>query len=409
MQLHLRLNLHDFRLSDFLFVLMVIGLSIAPNTLLGYCICFSFILYITWINKSKYRFTSYFFIELALIIYLIIQLIIGVSYPDSQLIGIRLLVISLIFNLTLYQYIMNGDYFKIINLYAIGNIIGDFILLVFYFNSIFNAGGLTAPDFIGVGLFKIGGVAAVNIGWVNVVAIVLLWPTYLKTRSNNILIKTFILLFFALLTGRRKIFLFIISSVIIGTYVFYSKNRVQRKIKGLFIGLISLFIGYLFVMKIPILYNFIGKRLMIALSSIFDLSGELDSSINMRNNLVNKAIIAWSNNKLFGQGYNAFSLLYNDGGYYSHNNYYEILVSFGVIGLVIYYMKYFVLFMNLIFLKIKKLDVDWYIKYYIINLLIFCFLEYYQITFMYRSLTIFLIFILCFVNKSKINLKRKNL
>lgn len=96
--------------------------------------------------------------------------------------------------------------------------------------------GLSASQFKGISLFKIGGVASVNIGWVNVVAIVLLWPNYLKFRDKNTLLKIGVLLLFSILTGRRKIFLLIITSLIISTYLFYSSMGLKKAIKGIAMG-----------------------------------------------------------------------------------------------------------------------------------------------------------------------------
>ena len=74
----------------------------------------------------------------------------------------------------------------------------------------------------------------------------------------------------------------------------------------------------------------------------------------MRNQLTVKAINAWKNNIVFGQGYNAFSKIYNNGGYYSHNNYLELLVSFGVLGTGIYYMKYIYLLIKIWISQLQK-------------------------------------------------------
>lgn len=203
---------------------------------------------------------------------------------------------------------------------------------------------------------------------------------------------------FSILTGRRKIFLLIITSLIIGTYLFYSSIGLKKAIKGIAMGGVAVLIGWILLMKVPTLYNFIGYRLQVALEAVLRSNNGTDSSINMRNELAEKAIYAWKNNIYLGQGYNAFSAVYNGGGYYSHNNYYELLVSFGVVGTAIYYAKYVFIFVKLLASKIQKRIQQWDNTYYIINLIAFCFLEYYQITYIYRNLTVILIFALYVAN-----------
>ena len=383
---------------EWMYLLMVVGMAIAPNTIIGYFFCICFIGYIAWLNKGKFKTSLYFFIELVMILYLVIQLFIGINYEKAQFTGIRLLIISLVFDFSLYQLITRCGIYRAADLYATGNIIGDLILLAFYSGTIFHEGGLSASQFKGISLFKIGGVASVNIGWVNVVAIVLLWPNYLKFRDKNTLLKVGVLLLFSILTGRRKIFLLIITSLIIGTYLFYSSIGLKKAIKGIAMGGVAVLIGWILLMKVPTLYNFIGYRLQVALEAVLRSNNGTDSSINMRNELAEKAIYTWKNNIYLGQGYNAFSAVYNGGGYYSHNNYYELLVSFGVVGTAIYYAKYVFIFVKLLASKIQKRIQQWDNTYYIINLIAFCFLEYYQITYIYRNLTVILIFALYVAN-----------
>ena len=83
---------------EWAFLLMVIGMGIAPNTVIGYILCTYFIAYIFLTRKNKLKISFYFVIELMLIIYLIFQFFIGVRYEQAQFTGIRTLLISFIFN-----------------------------------------------------------------------------------------------------------------------------------------------------------------------------------------------------------------------------------------------------------------------------------------------------------------------
>lgn len=61
-------------------------------------------------------------------------------------------------------------------------------------------------------------------------------------------------------------------------------------------------------MKVPTLYNFIGYRLQVALEAVLRSNNGTDSSINMRNELAEKAIYAWKNNIYLGRGIMLFRL-----------------------------------------------------------------------------------------------------
>ena len=116
----------------------------------------------------------------------------------------------------------------------------------------------------------------------------MLWPNYLKSKDKNTLIKIGILLTFAILTGRRKIFLLLFVSLIIGTYLFYSSKGIKQAFKGIIMGIIGVCIIWFMIMKIPVLYEILGRRLQNAFMVIFENDNGMDSSINMRNQLTVK-------------------------------------------------------------------------------------------------------------------------
>ncbi len=70
-------------------------------------------------------------------------------YEQAQFTGIRTLLISFIFNFALYQFLVCQGVSRASDLYATGNIISDFILLLFYFGTIFHSGGLSAIELKG--------------------------------------------------------------------------------------------------------------------------------------------------------------------------------------------------------------------------------------------------------------------
>ncbi len=387
---------------DYLFIIMTICICIAPNTLIGYMGIIAFLFYIILQALKKGLYLSpYILLEFLFPAYMILQLAVVDIYSESmQFSGIRTLLITCIFNICIYNYIIQKGIDYAAEEYSLGIIIGSIILCVLYSGSIINNGGLSAEDFKGISFFKIGGVAAVNIGWLNAIAIVLLWQRYIRTKNKNCLVKILILTFILLLTGRRKIMLFLVSSVIIGSYLFYSKGNWSKKIKILFyIGILFAVVCIMFT-QIPVLYNFIGQRLIYAVKYILGQDGIYDSSIKLRTYLAGTAQDAWHKSPIWGQGYNSFAVLYNSKGYYSHNNMLELLVTGGITGIIVYYLPYLYLLIA-IFTKTRKETVNkWYYKYWFLNIVVFIILEYFQVTYIYRNLTIFLVFMAVAADKN---------
>lgn len=397
----MKIKLRNINNIEKLFLLMIVFITIAPNTIIGYIGMISFMSYILVESvKSKIHFNVFLFLEMGFPIYLIFQLVVMNLYSKpAQFSGIKTLIITIIFNICIYNFIIKYGIDVAADDYSMGVILGTFIIALLYGKSIFIEGGLSANEFIGFSIFKIGGIAAVNIGWLNAIGIVLLWQKYLKKKDKNTLHKTIIMLIFVLLTGRRKILLFLISSLLAGTYFYNTKQGIVKSIKTVFKTILLIMVAYILLIYIPILYNFIGQRLVYAVDYILGNGVNFDSSINMRNQLVVLALKAWEKSPIWGQGYNSFTAIYNPNGYYTHNNMLELLVTGGLVGLILYYLPYAYLTLRLIYKCVKNLQYRWIYLYWLLNLIVFVALEYYQITYIYRSLTIFLVYIAAICSK----------
>jgi len=178
-----------------------------------------------------------------------------------------------------------------------------------------------------------------------------------KPRRKIILILINVL-FFALIlfSGSRK-------SLLIGFLVYFLiRNKENTKKIFIFLFLLPLIfagIGYL-IFKVDIFYNVIGNRL----ETLIDvLKGEAD---NIRISMIKEGIRLFINKPIFGNGIDAFTRL---SGFetYSHNNYIEILVNYGLIGFIIYYSIYFYIIVKLLY-KIKFKNSVFYISIVLILL-----------------------------------------
>ncbi len=169
--------------------------------------------------------------------------------------------------------------------------------------------------------------------------------------SKKVLYKIILLFSIILLTvgialsGSRKGFLFLILCIA-GYYFINSNKNVIIKVIIAFIICVCL---YQLVLRVPVLYNTLGERLEVLVNNILGLSDIQEGSMTARERYAKYAIEAFNNNKLFGYGSGWFRSQYDN---VTENDYYETLVSGGIIGFIIYYS--FVLCAVYSFIKIKN-------------------------------------------------------
>lgn len=136
-----------------------------------------------------------------------------------------------------------------------------------------------------------------------------------------------------LLTGSKKSLVFIIMGF---SLIFIFKNRLQlHKYILLLIIIVGLFI---LIFNNEYLYNIIGHRIIDFIGSLgFRIEGANYSySTEIRLVMYKVGFDAFLSKPLFGGGWFYFSF-YSGLGTYSHCNYLEILVTYGIVGFLIYY------------------------------------------------------------------------
>jgi len=79
-----------------------------------------------------------------------------------------------------------------------------------------------------------------------------------------------------------------------------------------------------------------------------------ETSTTLRIKMIHDAFGMWSDSPIFGNGIAAFEIKY---GHYSHNNIMELLVSFGLLGFILYYLLYVYMFIQIKKIKKKSLRV----------------------------------------------------
>jgi O-antigen ligase len=176
-----------------------------------------------------------------------------------------------------------------------------------------------------------------------------------KRHNKSVYILSIILTtIIALFTGSRKAVFFILFGFTMYTMMKSKKNKIINFIKASII----LLVAYQAIMNIPGLYKVLGIRLE-GLISNFTGKGTVDHSTVLRMEYIEYGIEWFKSNPIFGYGINNYRvLLGKEIGTvtYSHNNYIELLVGVGIIGIIIYYSGYLYVLINISKSAFKKKD-----------------------------------------------------
>lgn len=151
---------------------------------------------------------------------------------------------------------------------------------------------------------------------------------------------------FILLTGSKKGLVGILCSIVL-----ISSFKYKWRAYKYFIPLILICLTIYVLRNSQYLYDIVGRRI-----DDFIFSLETSQSYGSTGERIGMIELGWKiflRNPGFGNGYGFFS---NNTSYgtYSHNNYIEMLVSFGLVGTLLYYS----LFYKLIFCGLRKIKDD---------------------------------------------------
>lgn len=165
--------------------------------------------------------------------------------------------------------------------------------------------------------------------------------------KNQRIILSFCMLLnslFVVLTASRKA-LFIMFAPVLLYSVLKSKNPLKL-FKNLVIAFITFLIVYFIIINVDFLYLIIGNRFE-SLLGIFSSDQITDGSTSFRLAMISMGIEWFKLKPLLGYGLDNYRALlgqvdtnFGSAGTYAHNNYIEIAVSLGIVGLITYYSFY---------------------------------------------------------------------
>lgn len=153
-----------------------------------------------------------------------------------------------------------------------------------------------------------------------------------------------------LLTGSKKALVFIFCGLLMLS-VLKNGIKLHKYILQILLAIVLLS----FVLNNDFLYNIIGIRIIDFIGTLgFNIEGaNISNSTLLRLMMYKLGYSAFLSKPLFGGGWFYFSY-YSGLGTYSHNNYLELLVTYGVLGFSIYYSMFIIVLARL--KKIIKVD-----------------------------------------------------
>lgn len=147
-----------------------------------------------------------------------------------------------------------------------------------------------------------------------------------------------------ILSASRKALVILVLVVVIYSILLPGAHAASRIFRAVLVS-VSALIGYGLIMYVDPLYRLVGHRIETMINGLIG-TGEVDDSTQTRMGLIEYGV-GWFREKPWlgygGDNFRALMEVYYPGRptEYSHNNFIELLVNFGVIGLVLFYWIYY--------------------------------------------------------------------
>lgn len=151
-----------------------------------------------------------------------------------------------------------------------------------------------------------------------------------------------------ILSMSRKAIMYYFVPIIV-YYVFSCKDFLKTIGRITIVILIVLF-GYIIVINIPILYHYVGSGMESLFEYLLGVGGDLSAS--GRTTRILYGLEWFANNPIFGHGVLNYNYLFsqvepNVDMVIADNNFIDIMVNYGIVGLIAYYSIFIFVFINI--------------------------------------------------------------
>lgn len=201
-------------------------------------------------------------------------------------------------------------------------------------------------------------------------SICLLFSIYLLIKNNkkrNLFISIFIASGIIMTGSRQALILGIGISII---YLINTKRSVLKYIKYIFFIIVITSIFYNVSIKNKFLYDVIGSRIQPIVEGLFTNEEVEAYAFSSRDKLLDIGIENIKKKPLLGHGIGTFKYFNNyNSASNSHNNFIEVMVGTGYLGLIVFY--YYQFYVLIILLKKKKYSDNAMLYFYSLLMMIF--------------------------------------
>ena len=384
-------------------------------------VLYAFIAIIACVAISRRRIPvhGYFAFQLILLLYFLAMIIAGLSTAGSiSLAALISLVKNFVSDYAIFIFVVaSASYTRKMKGYIGSAIVALSVLMIYNVNLT----NITRIDTSTVHVMPLGldirGPVATSLGYISSMLFYLLmmekdtfthkWLWYVSMGFCGVV---------TLISGTRKVLLIIVIAVIMIPMLNTEINaaKANKILKVLFICVAVSIAIYFLLMKIPTLYEVLGRRLESAINMLMYEGSVEDRSMVIRYGLRDMAYEAITEKPVFGWGLNSFRYTINNTYkakdantfYYSHSNYTEMLVNGGIIAFLLYYLKYAWLLKGLYRIKKSQLASNnqrFHAKCYILLIFLVVVLDYWQITYSFPNLTMPCIMITAYVSMPEQN------
>lgn len=373
-----KISLIDIAFGIYVFTHVCIGSTMITN---GSLLLFTGLVFF---SKKTSRLSLYSILEILFIIYHLIHILFGITVLQDVAFDDLTKVISIfLVNYCYYDYCREKkDINIILDIYLLSSFLGFSLLFLTYGTQLSTrAGGEMATVSI-LGILISGGVST-KIGMGSAIGFFLSFVRYYK-RSNIVLfLYSTIFMITAFFSGTRKVLLILVLAVIIIPII--REKKITKQTRNIIFSFILIIIIYEIMIRMPSINVTIIRRLKNLASYI--VTGTGDSSAGVRKLLIEKAKNGFQQRKIMGWGLENFRQLFDAGRYHCHNNYWEMLVSGGVIGFCIYYSKYVLCIREFVKKQLKHKSNDYMICFALLFAIMLV-MEYWQRTYNQRNIAL---------------------
>ena len=179
-----------------------------------------------------------------------------------------------------------------------------------------------------------------------IVGIFIITSNFIKNKRVKIFLLTLFTLF-SFFSGSKKQIIYLAISIPL-LLLFKIKNR-KDIMKNIFLGLIFIILLFILILKVNILYNIIGIRMLQMLSYFFDnLKVTVDPSTVSRMNFLKDSWNVFLSHPIIGIGLGGYQYVNSTEFVWAENTFLELLADLGIIGTILYYSLHFNIFVSVL-------------------------------------------------------------